>query len=218
MAKRASERASPPAKRACRGVTRAGQPCRSTSIGADGYCTSHSPATNMAELGRLGGKARGRKRDESASDALEALATKSLTELLSSGSATARVQAAKFALDRLTANSPAGLEAAKRALWLDLQAERQRELPGARDRLARLVEREARARARAITEEQIAELVERKAEERAEQMYAERMLAETEAVKAEPRVDAAAPATSPATLEEMVDEAARRDARERGKT
>jgi hypothetical protein len=51
--------------------------------------------------------------------------------------------------------------------------------------------------------------------EKAEEMYAERMRVETEAVKAELRVDA--PASARATLEEMVDEAARRDARERGK-
>ena len=37
-----------------------------------------------------------------------------------------------------------------------------------------------------------------------------------EAVRAELRVDAPAPAPARATLEEMVDEAGRRDARERG--
>lgn len=46
--------------------------------------------------------------------------------------------------------------------------------------------------------------------EKAEEMYAERMRVETEAMKAELRVDA--PASARATLEEMVDEAARRDA------
>ena len=88
-----------------------------------GLCTFHSGAIDLARrhareavLGPQAGRA--------ASDALEARAYAALDELLSSPSATARVAATKFALDRLTANSPAGLEAAKNALWLDLQEQK----------------------------------------------------------------------------------------------
>jgi hypothetical protein len=50
----------------------------STSLDAEGWCASHRPGANMAELGDRGGKARGRKRDESAGDKLEQLATTAL--------------------------------------------------------------------------------------------------------------------------------------------
>ena len=204
---RSHPEASPKAN--CRATTKAGAPCRKQAV-ADGLCTFHSGAIDLAEAGRKGGRARGKKQEPA--DRLEALATTALEELLSSGSATARVQAAKFALDRLTANSPAGLEVAKRALWLDQQAERALELPATREKLARLVERDAQARAEAITAERIAELVERKAEERAEQMYAERMRLETEAVRAELRVDAsdvARPGGQPSPAELAEQERAR---------
>jgi hypothetical protein len=148
----------------CRATTKAGAPCRKQAV-ADGFCTFHSGQLDLAELGRKGGRARGRKRDESAGDKLEARAYTALDELLSSGSATARVQAAKYALDRLTANSPTGLEAAKKALWLDQQAERQLALPAARAKLDRLIE----ARANMLAEE----------------MYEERKRLELEAVKSE---------------------------------
>jgi hypothetical protein len=133
--------------------------------------------------------------------------------LLSSGSATARAQAVKFTLDRLTANSPAGLEAAKRALWLDQQAEREQELPHARERLTRLVEREVQERLEARTAEQVEELVARRAEERAKQLHEEQKAAELAAVRAELEVDAPAPDPPPA--EELIAEEQRRQAEER---
>jgi hypothetical protein len=198
----------------CTASNARGEPCQATIIGPDGFCPAHAGGgRDMRELGRQGGKARGCKKEERAGDALEARAYAALEELLSSGSATARVQAAKFALDRLTANSPAGLEVAKRALWLDQQAERALALPAAREKLARLVERDAQARAEAITAEQVDELVAQRAEERAEEMYAARMVAETEVVKAELRVDAPAVASPPA--EELIAKEQRRQERER---
>jgi hypothetical protein len=62
-------------------------------------------------------------------------------------------QAAKFALDRLTANSPAGVEAAKSALSLDQQAERKAELPAARAKLGHLIESRATLLAEAMYED-----------------------------------------------------------------
>jgi hypothetical protein len=34
-----------------------GQACRAPTVGDDGWCSAHRPGSNMAELGRLGGKA-----------------------------------------------------------------------------------------------------------------------------------------------------------------
>jgi hypothetical protein len=119
----------------------------------------------MAELGRQGGKARGRKKKDRASDKLEARAYAALGELLDSGSATARTQAVRYTLDRVTANSPASLEAAKKALWLDMQEQTKQQMPAARAKLARLIE----SRATVLAEE----------------MYAERRRLDLEAVKAE---------------------------------
>ena len=62
--------------------------------------------------------------------------------------------ATKFALDRATANSPADLEAAKKALWLDQQAQQQQEMPAARARLERLIETRATEKAKQLYEEQ----------------------------------------------------------------
>ena len=74
---------------------------------------------------------------------LEARAYAALGELLDSGSATARTQAVRYTLDRLTANSPACLEAAKKALWLDMQEQTKQQMPAARAKLARLIESRA---------------------------------------------------------------------------
>ena len=130
---------------------------------------------------------------------------------MTSGSATARAQAVKFALDRLTANSPAGLEVAKRALCLDQQALQQQELPRAREKLARLIEARANELADAMTAERLAELVEQRSQENAQALHAERMRFETEAVKAGL---AEAPAEDPPAervdLEEMIREEERR--------
>jgi hypothetical protein len=122
------------------------------------------------------------------------LAHAALEELLKNadGSATARAAAARFLLDKVAGSSAGALELAKRALWAE---PRQAELPAARAKLDRLIESRAQARA--------------------EEMYAERRRLELEAVKAELRVDASAPAPAHATPEEMVDEAAPRIESER---
>jgi hypothetical protein len=117
----------------------------------------------MRELGRRGGKARSKKKEPA--DRLEALATTALEELLSSGSATARVQAAKFALASIGASSTGALKLAKKALAAEYEAERQQAMPAARQKLARLIDARVEARA--------------------EELYAARMKAETAAVKAE---------------------------------
>jgi hypothetical protein len=181
-------------------------------------CVFHSGKLDMSAVGSLGGKARGKK-EERAGDRLEALAHAALEELLSNagGSATARAAAARLVLDKVAASSTGALELAKRAVYAEQKATSELELPLARARLDRLIESRAEEMASAMTEERIAELVERRARVLAEEMYAERMKLETEAVRAELRVDAPAPAPARATLEEMVDEAARRDARERGR-
>jgi hypothetical protein len=219
ISKRESQHASPPAKRACRGVTKAGQPCRSTSIGPDGYCAAHGGKLDLAAAGRQGGKARGKKA-ERAGDKLEGLAHAAIEELLTNagGSATARAAAARLVLDKVAGSTTGAVELAKRALWAEQQAAREQELSLARERLTRLVEREVQERFEALTQEQLEELVERRATEKAVELYAARMLAETEAVKAELRVDAPEVATPPAgqvDLQQMIAEDERRQAEER---
>jgi hypothetical protein len=89
-----------------------------------------------------------------------------LTELLQSGgSATAKSQAAKYVIDRLSVNSPLSADLARRAVYAEIGAESALALPAARARLDRLIE----ARATVLAEE----------------MYEERKRLETEAVKAE---------------------------------
>jgi hypothetical protein len=65
---------------------------------------------------------------------LEGLAHVALEELFkdTDGSATARAAAAKIVLGSLSANSPAGLEVAKRALWAEQQQQMKQEAPTAR--------------------------------------------------------------------------------------
>ena len=77
----------------CRATTKTGAPCRKQAID-DGWCLFHSGKLDLAELGRRGGKARGRKK-ERAGDKLESLAHLALEELLTNagGSATARAAA-----------------------------------------------------------------------------------------------------------------------------
>jgi hypothetical protein len=50
----------PPGARTCKGRNKQGDPCRSTFVGASGYCTAHDPErkVDMRELGHRGGKAR----------------------------------------------------------------------------------------------------------------------------------------------------------------
>jgi hypothetical protein len=115
----------------------------------------------MAELGRRGGKARGRKKEEQAGDKLESLAHLALEELLTNagGSATARAAAARLVLDKVAASSPYSAELAKRAAVAEMHAQVDAELPLAREKLERLIDGRAKERADALTEEQIAELV-----------------------------------------------------------
>lgn len=42
--------------RACKATTKAGNPCRSPTVGADGFCAMHSPAKGLdpSAMGRLG--------------------------------------------------------------------------------------------------------------------------------------------------------------------
>lgn len=149
---------------ACRATTKLGRPCKKPAV-ERGFCLVHCGRLDLAEFGRRGGRARGRKQKEHASDQLEARAYTALGELLDSGSATARTQAVRYTLDRLTANSPAGLEAAKKVLWLDMQQQTQQQMPAARAKLARLIESRARVMA--------------------EEMYKERRRLDLDAVKAE---------------------------------
>jgi hypothetical protein len=51
-------------------------------------CARLSGTVDLAEAGRKGGRARGRKKEEHAGDRLEARAYDALEELLSSGSST----------------------------------------------------------------------------------------------------------------------------------
>jgi hypothetical protein len=100
------------------------------------------------------------------------------------GSATARAAAARLVLDKVTASSPYSAELAKRAALADMRAQMADALPAARAKLARLME------------------------SRAEEKYRERMKLETDAVKAELRVDASDVASpggqpSPAELAEQ---------------
>lgn len=45
-------------KRRCKATNAMGQPCRSPTVGGDGYCSAHRDGgARMVELGRLGGKA-----------------------------------------------------------------------------------------------------------------------------------------------------------------
>ena len=134
-------------------------------------CLFHSGKLDLAELGRRGGQARGKKSEQRAGDKLEGLAHLALEELLTNagGSATARAAAARLVLDKVAASSPYSAELAKRAATAEMHAQMQAELPFARPRLERLIE----SRAQTLAEE----------------MYAERMRVETEAVKAELRVE-----------------------------
>ena len=67
-----------------------------------GFCVFHSGKLDLAELGRRGGKARGRKRGRQVGDRRVELAWAALEELLASDTpATAKVRASSELLDRL---------------------------------------------------------------------------------------------------------------------
>jgi hypothetical protein len=136
----------------CMATTKAGRPCRKRAV-ADGLCLFHSGKLDLAAIGRRGGQARGRKKPEQAGDRREQLANAAFEELLSSGSATAKAAMVKLALAGMSANSPEGLKAAKRALWAEQQAELKAELPFARAKLERLIESRAQTLAEQMHEE-----------------------------------------------------------------
>jgi hypothetical protein len=161
MPKRGSEPASLPSKRACRVVTKAGQPCRSTSLDADGFCSANRRGANMAELGRRGGRARSRKQEETQGDRLERLTLIAIEELLTGeGNATAKSNATRLVLDRVAAHSTVNMELGRRAVLEEMTAQREAELPAARAKLERLIESRVEARA----QERTAELERRAAE------------------------------------------------------
>jgi hypothetical protein len=118
--------AEPTPKATCRATTRAGKPCRKQAV-ADGLCTFHSGAIDLAEAGRKGGRARGARKPEQRGDQLESLAHTALEEMLrsSSGSATARAAAVRIAL---SSAAPYGAELGKKAAVAELQARMEDEL------------------------------------------------------------------------------------------
>jgi hypothetical protein len=131
------------------------------------FCLFHSGKLDLAEAGRKGGRARGRKQQfEQPGDRLEGLAHTALEELLASpGNATARAAAARLVIDKLAAHSPLNAELARRAAYEAMQQQMQASMPAVREKLTVLIERKAQALAR--------------------EMYRKRMKLETEAVKAE---------------------------------
>lgn len=62
--------------RACHSLTKAGEPCRSTTVGADGYCGIHRPGVDPVELGRAGGIRSGEVRREQAKSVRDRLREK----------------------------------------------------------------------------------------------------------------------------------------------
>jgi hypothetical protein len=89
----------------CQATTKQGNPCRKPA-GEGGFCLFHSGKLDLAEFGRRGGQARGRKQEqddeETQADRLTRAAWKALEELLESGVApTAKVRAVGETLDRL---------------------------------------------------------------------------------------------------------------------
>ena len=118
-------------------------------------CLFHSGKLDLVELGRRGGKARGKK-EQRAGDKLEGLTHLALEELLTNagGSATARAAAARLVLEKLAASSPYSAELAKRAAAAEMQAQSETELPFARARLERLIETRATERAKQLYEDQ----------------------------------------------------------------
>jgi hypothetical protein len=167
----------------CTATTKLGRRCRKQAVDR-GLCVFHSGRLDMAELGKRGGQARARKKEEQPGDELEGLAHDALAEMLrsSSGSATARAAAARIAL---SSTSPVSAEMAKRVVTAEMKAQMELALPSARAELERLIDARAGERVDALTEERLAERVEQLAEEK----YRKRMKAETEAVAAELRVD-----------------------------
>jgi hypothetical protein len=95
-----------PSEHRCRATNKHGQACRSTIVGADGYCSAHS-GRDMRELGRLGGQSSGRVKPESVPQSLrEELRTLdpkivrgAVEQALTGGNEAARVSAVKLLAD-----------------------------------------------------------------------------------------------------------------------
>jgi hypothetical protein len=132
----------------------------------------HSGKFDLAEAGRKGGRARGRKQQfEQPGDHLEELAHTALEEILaSSGNATARAAAARLVIDKMAAHSPLNAELARRAASDAIQQQMRAQMPAVREKLTLLIERKAQALAWEI--------------------YRKRIKLETEAVKAEMTTEA----------------------------
>src|SRR6266508_6580816 len=108
----------------CKASNARGEPCKATIVRPDGFCPAHAGGgRDMRALGKLGGRARGRKQPEQASERLEGLAHAAIEELLqSSGSATARAAAARLVLDKIASSSAYSVELAKKAASAEMQA------------------------------------------------------------------------------------------------
>jgi hypothetical protein len=85
-------------KRQCEATTARGEPCKARPLRDSAFCLLHSPDSSPAELGRKGGKGRGRKTEEpELPDRDQAMAA--LRKSLSSGNSAAVVAAAKALID-----------------------------------------------------------------------------------------------------------------------
>lgn len=85
-------------KRRCEAVTARGEPCKARPLQDQDFCLLHSPDSSPAELGRKGGRGRGRKTDELELSDRE-LAFAALRRSLDSGNAAAVVAAGKALID-----------------------------------------------------------------------------------------------------------------------
>ena len=79
----------------CKATTKLGRPCRKQAVDR-GLCVVHGGKLDMSALCKLGGRARGRKKEQHAGEKLEGLAHAAIEELLTNagGSATARAATA----------------------------------------------------------------------------------------------------------------------------
>jgi hypothetical protein len=100
----AAERTNTAAKRRCRSLNKRGEPCAARAVTEDSLCAAHGHITNMASIGRLGGRAR--KPSKPLRDLLrEQLEPSLIVEALRSGLRSSReadrIAAARLALIEL---------------------------------------------------------------------------------------------------------------------
>jgi hypothetical protein len=155
----------------CKGRNKQGDPCRSTFVGASGYCTAHDDEreVDMRELGRRGGKARRRgigerlptSERESLREALRGLDPEkvkaAVEQALAGGNESARVGAVRLLAD---------LEPF-RADGCPVCAARETEAPAVEAKLVSLLvrhaegnETERKAKIRTVVHEELAALAE----------------------------------------------------------